>query len=149
MKGKVTQWMDNQGFGFITPDDGSEKVFFHISSVKTNARRPQVGDCVLFEAERDPQQRLKARGVVIDGVTLVRGRTRSPVSSRRDKVTSVGRRSAAGSGRPKRMGLLTILFLIAILGVIYDRVQNQNFTVPSFPSPSSHKSNSAISQAYA
>lgn len=69
MKGKVTQWKDDKGFGFIQPDDGSEKLFFHVSSVKTNNRRPQVGDSVLYEPMRDSQQRLKAKGVVIEGVS--------------------------------------------------------------------------------
>ncbi|SMR70028.1 cold shock domain-containing protein [Marinobacterium sediminicola] len=68
MKGKVTLWKDDKGFGFIQPDDGSEQLFFHVSSVKTNARRPQVGDRVLYEPMRDSQQRLKAKGVVIEGV---------------------------------------------------------------------------------
>jgi cold shock CspA family protein len=68
MKGKVSLWKDDKGFGFIQPDDGSEKLFFHVSSVKTDARRPQVGDSVLYESTRDSQQRLKAKGVVIEGV---------------------------------------------------------------------------------
>ena len=68
MKGKICHWKDDRGFGFIQPEDGSEKVFFHISVVKTNARRPQVGDSVLFEPTRDGNQKLKARGVVIESV---------------------------------------------------------------------------------
>lgn len=68
MKGKIYQWKDDKGFGFIQPDDGSEKVFFHISSVKTKARRPQIGDNVLYDAIRDSQHRLKAKGVVIEGL---------------------------------------------------------------------------------
>lgn len=68
MKGKIIQWKDDKGFGFIQPDDGSDTVFFHVSSIKTNARRPQVGDQVLYEAMRDSQQRLQAKGVVIEGV---------------------------------------------------------------------------------
>jgi len=68
MKGKVSQWNDEKGFGFIKPDNGSEKIFFHVSSINTNARRPQIGDTVLFETTRDAQQRLKAKGVVIEGV---------------------------------------------------------------------------------
>ncbi|MEH6550652.1 MAG: DUF3465 domain-containing protein [Pseudomonadales bacterium] len=47
------------------------------------------------------------------------------------------------------MRFTKIILLVLILGVVYDRIQDKNFTVPSFPSPSSHKSNSAISQAYA
>lgn len=69
MKGKIIQWKDDKGFGFIQPDDGSQKLFFHVSSVKTNARRPQVGDSVIFEPMRDSQQRLKANGVAIEGVS--------------------------------------------------------------------------------
>ncbi len=68
MRGKISQWKDDKGFGFIQPDDGSEKLFFHVSSVKSSARRPQVGDSVLYESTRDSQQRLKAKSVVIEGV---------------------------------------------------------------------------------
>ncbi len=68
MKGIINQWRDDKGFGFIQPDDGSEKLFFHISSVKTAGRRPQVGDSVLYDSMRDSQQRLKAKSVVIQDV---------------------------------------------------------------------------------
>jgi len=69
MKGKIDQWNDDKGFGFIKPDNGSEKIFFHISSIKTNSRRPKIGDIVLFDSIRDTQQRLKAKSVVIEGAT--------------------------------------------------------------------------------
>ena len=69
MKGKIEQWNDDKGFGFIKPDNGSGKIFFHISSVKTNERRPRIGDIVLFDSTQDTQQRLKAKSVVIEGFT--------------------------------------------------------------------------------
>jgi len=68
MKGKIEQWNDDKGFGFIKPDIGSKKIFFHISSVKTNARRPRIGDIVLFDSIHDSQQRQKAKSVVIEDV---------------------------------------------------------------------------------
>lgn len=68
MRGKINQWKDEKGFGFIVPDDGTENVFFHISTVKSNARRPQVGDVVIYETTRDSQNRLKARFVSIEDV---------------------------------------------------------------------------------
>lgn len=68
MRGKINQWKDEKGFGFIVPDDGTEKVFFHISTVKSDARRPQVGDVVIYETTRDSQNRLKARAVSIEDV---------------------------------------------------------------------------------
>jgi cold shock CspA family protein len=68
MRGKINQWKDEKGFGFIVPDDGTEKVFFHISAVKSKARRPKVGDVVNYDATRDSKNRLKALAVSIEGV---------------------------------------------------------------------------------
>lgn len=68
MKGKISQWHDDKGFGFIVSDDGAEKVFFHISSLKTSMRRPQVGDIVVYESALDAKQRLQAKAVVIEGL---------------------------------------------------------------------------------
>jgi cold shock CspA family protein len=70
MEGTVSQWIDDKGFGFILPEEGTEKIFFHVSSVKTNSRRPKVGDKVLFDAGRDSQNRLRAKGVVIEGLQI-------------------------------------------------------------------------------
>ena len=103
MKGKVTQWKDDKGFGFIQPDDGSEKLFFHVSSVKTNARRPQVGDQVLYEAMRDSQKRLKAKQVVIEGV-------------QKSSITSSGKRPPRIEP-PKKNALDYFSILVALLSL--------------------------------
>lgn len=34
--GIVRKWLEERGFGFITPDDGSEDIFFHATGVKRN-----------------------------------------------------------------------------------------------------------------
>ena len=70
MKGKIVQWNDEKGFGFITNDDLSERVFFHISALKQKERRPQVQDAVIFEVMIDNQQRMKATEVYYEGLTL-------------------------------------------------------------------------------
>jgi cold shock CspA family protein len=67
MNGKISQWKDDKGFGFIASDDG-QKVFFHISSLTTKSRRPEVGDCVVFTSTTDAQNRLKATSVAIEGL---------------------------------------------------------------------------------
>ncbi|WP_304526789.1 cold shock domain-containing protein [Halomonas sp. I5-271120] len=67
MDGKVCKWMDDKGFGFIQPNDGSDTIFFHISSIKRSVARPKVGDKVHFAKERDSQDRVRANNVVICG----------------------------------------------------------------------------------
>lgn len=39
-KGLLTVWNDAKRFGFITPEDGGERVFAHISSYAGRGRRP-------------------------------------------------------------------------------------------------------------
>lgn len=68
MNGKISQWNDDKGFGFITSED-NEKVFFHISSLTTKSRRPEIGDIVSFLTKTDNLNRLKAMSVAIEGLT--------------------------------------------------------------------------------
>ncbi len=70
MKGKISQWNDERGFGFITTPDRKSKVFFHISSVQTRGRRPEVGDSVGFELGKDKNGKVRANSVYIDGLAV-------------------------------------------------------------------------------
>ncbi|MEJ2307822.1 MAG: cold shock and DUF1294 domain-containing protein [Gammaproteobacteria bacterium] len=48
MKGKVTHWNDEKGFGFITPQGGSEALFFHVSALKNRDRRPVESEWISY-----------------------------------------------------------------------------------------------------
>ena len=39
-KGKLIEWKDDRGFGFIKSDDGDKQVFLHISVLNRAGRRP-------------------------------------------------------------------------------------------------------------
>ncbi len=69
MKGKVSQWNDEKGFGFISIQDKQGRVFFHISSIKTRERRPEIGDSVDFEINKDENGKVRATSVFIDGLS--------------------------------------------------------------------------------
>jgi len=58
-KGFLTVWNDAKGFGFITPEDGGERVFAHISSYAGRGR-PVSDRKVTYSLTRDGQGRLRA-----------------------------------------------------------------------------------------
>ena len=68
MKGKINQWNDEKGFGFISIPEKKGRVFFHISSIKIRQRRSEVGDIVEFEIEKDKNGKVRARSVLINGL---------------------------------------------------------------------------------
>lgn len=68
MKGKITRWHDDKGYGFITAPDGKSKIFVHISAVKHRAKRLAKNDTVSFDVEQDRKGRLNAVNVELTGV---------------------------------------------------------------------------------
>jgi cold shock CspA family protein len=48
-QGKITDWKDDRGFGFITPNGGGAKVFVHISAFRRGEARPVGNDLVTYE----------------------------------------------------------------------------------------------------
>lgn len=70
-KGKVNQWNDEKGFGFIEVEGSKIRVFFHVSSLKNRNYRPVVGDEVAFQASTDSQGRIKATTVAVQSAPSV------------------------------------------------------------------------------
>jgi uncharacterized membrane protein YsdA (DUF1294 family)/cold shock CspA family protein len=62
-KGRVSEWKDGQGFGFVTPSLGGEPVFLHISAFARRRRRPAQGDLVTYELAFDERRRPRASKV--------------------------------------------------------------------------------------
>ena len=62
--GKVSEWHDDRGFGFIAPLDGQPaRVFFHVRDYRLDGRRPETGELVKFTAQRQPDGKWRAQGV--------------------------------------------------------------------------------------
>jgi len=59
-QGRLNDWNDTKGFGFILPNGGGPKVFIHISAFGTRLRRPVLGDLVTYELGADARGRPKA-----------------------------------------------------------------------------------------
>lgn len=58
-RGSLTSWNDAKGFGFITPENGGNRIFAHISAYQGQGR-PSSGHQVNFALTKDKQGRLRA-----------------------------------------------------------------------------------------
>ncbi|MCT8126093.1 DUF1294 domain-containing protein [Alishewanella sp. BS5-314] len=67
IKGKITQWDDAKGFGFIQPMLKGERVFVHIKALQNRTRRPVLGEVVTYSLGKDEQDRLQAQDVTFAG----------------------------------------------------------------------------------
>jgi uncharacterized membrane protein YsdA (DUF1294 family)/cold shock CspA family protein len=67
LRGRIADWKDDRGFGFIEPDSGGERVFVHVSSVVRGAPRPSVGDLVTYETRKSPDGKTRAVEVTPTG----------------------------------------------------------------------------------
>ena len=81
-QGKVTNWKDGQGFGFVTPNGGGQKAFVHIKAFSNSSLRPIDGDIITYELTTDEKGRFCAKNIRFAGG--------SAISSSSSKSSSLG-----------------------------------------------------------
>ena len=75
-KGRITDWKDDRGFGFITPSLGGAKVFVHIKSFSNRQRRPVGNELVTYEMTTDGKSRSQGVKVAfVDDIPTARKET--------------------------------------------------------------------------
>lgn len=62
-QGKITNWKDDQGFGFVIPNGSGEKAFVHIKAFSARSRRPIEGDLITYELATDEKRRFQAENI--------------------------------------------------------------------------------------
>ena len=63
-QGKITSWKDDQGFGFIAPNDGGPAVFVHVKSFAAKGTRPTGNDIVTYDLTINDKGQPRAENVV-------------------------------------------------------------------------------------
>lgn len=113
IEGKLTQWNDGRGFGFITPTQGGPEVFVHISALPKDGRRPTIGERVTFEIEVDGAG--KKRAVHVFCPDQPAARISRPSAPRRHE------------GKPGFLGrLLPLAFFVGLAYYGYDHYVRRN-----------------------
>jgi uncharacterized membrane protein YsdA (DUF1294 family)/cold shock CspA family protein len=91
VKGRISHWNDEKGYGFIAPIDGGKELFFHVSSLADRHRRPREHEPVSYRAST--------------------GRNGKPCAVDIDYL-----RSPAGTALPRSpVVLLALSFLVVVL----------------------------------
>jgi len=99
--GRLHDWNDARGFGFVTPNGGGERAFVHVRAFESRMRRPAEGDLLSFEVTTDARGRRNASAVRFAGAS-------APASADRHART---RRA-----RPFRATRFASVFALALLG---------------------------------
>jgi len=64
--GTVASFLEDRGFGFITPDDGGSDVYVHFSAIKADGYRTlHQGQAVRFGIGEDPKGKSKGKGKAV------------------------------------------------------------------------------------
>ena len=97
-QGKITDWKDDKGFGFITPNGGGQRVFIHIKSFSNREQRPVGNEFVTYELSHDTKGRPQASSIAFVG----------------RQVTP-----ASPSGQANAPLVLTAAFLVFVAGSVF------------------------------
>ncbi|TXH79808.1 DUF1294 domain-containing protein [Pseudoxanthomonas mexicana] len=107
--GKVSEWNDDRGFGFIAALDGEPaRVFFHVRDYRLDGRRPEVGELVKFSAQRQADGKWRAKAV-----------RRTVPASRSAKPVAPARAAARRPGSALTGAVATLAYALLIAWAIH------------------------------
>jgi len=126
-QGKLTQWNDEKGFGFITPNGGSERVFVHIKSFQSRHRRPAEDVLLTYELQVDTNGRARAENVAFAGtarpaVAAQRGDSALPMVWLGIFVLALVAAAVRGVLPFAVLGFYAVASLVAFVMYVWDKI---------------------------
>jgi cold shock CspA family protein len=117
LQGRIIEWNDERGFGFVVQNGTNARMFLHVSAFRKRADRPLLGSLITYEIRRDEKGRPRAATAEFVG-------------------SKTSRKSSAGAFLYAIVGL----GLLLVLGYVgHVRFSNPNSTI----SANAHKNLSA------
>lgn len=107
LAGRISDWNDDKGFGFVMPNGGGDRAFVHVNAFQRGSRRPATGDLISYETGTDAKGRLQARRIRHAGQQVARPRDTSRVP-----------RTALGWGALAAILVLTWLALLPVAAMV-------------------------------
>ena len=64
-QGRISEWNDQKGYGFVTQNGTNAKSFLHIKQFQNKYRRPVLGDMITYSHILDSRGRNQASDIVL------------------------------------------------------------------------------------
>lgn len=97
-RGKLTQWFDDKGYGFIQTDEVEGNVFAHISAFPSGETFPELNEILIFDLNQDEEKGAQAHNI------LYANRARPAISIKPAKIKVAERKKSY-------TGLLVMIFI--------------------------------------
>jgi uncharacterized membrane protein YsdA (DUF1294 family)/cold shock CspA family protein len=117
LAGRITDWNDDKGFGFVVPNGGGDRGFVHVNAFQRGSRRPVAGDLISYLPVKDHRGRLNANDIRHAGQKVAVPRTPSRLPRAVMGVAALAFASALAVA-----GIIPILLagtLVGLSGVAY------------------------------
>lgn len=111
-QGRLVEWFDDKGYGFIQPNDGlKERVFLHIKDFAQKGPRPIVGCALEYVVQLDGQGRYKAKQV-----TYLKATQTVHAKTNRTSQNTLNAQKAS-SLQPMQIICIVYIVVLAILSI--------------------------------
>ena len=110
--GRITDWNDAKGFGFVVPHGGGDRAFVHINEFQRGSRRPVAGDLISYRPGNDPRGRLNAKQIRHAGQKIAQPRTPSRVPR-----AALGFSALATAAGMAVAGIIPLALLVGMAGL--------------------------------
>lgn len=131
-QGRLQEWNDEKGYGFICPQAKGRRIFAHIHEFKTALPRPQNGDAVLYRIGKDSRGRRCAVRIERPELPLQHSPWEIPVVLIFCFLFWVGVLTVRGLYPPEVPVSIGLLSLLSYLQYALDkkRARQQKFRIP-------------------